>query len=73
MTMRLCICLALVLLAGCQNVVGPFRRGPVKVDDPRLSIDEQEKLGRQFYALPDESPEVAPHSGIARPGTDARR
>lgn len=76
--MRRCVCLLLVLvascqLAGCQNVVGPFRRAAPKVDDPRLSIAEQEKLGRQFYALPDESPEVAPHSGIARPGTDAGR
>ena len=71
--MRRCLCFALVLLAGCQNLVGPFRRPPTKVDDPRLSISEQEKLGRQFYALPDESPEVAPHSGIVRPGADAGR
>ncbi|MCI0684124.1 MAG: hypothetical protein L0Y71_18605 [Gemmataceae bacterium] len=71
--MRRCILIGLVLLAGCQNVVGPFRRPSARVDDPRLSISEQEKLGRQFYALPDESPEVAPHSGIARPGTDAGR
>ena len=65
--------LSLVCLAGCENVVGPFRRTPPRVDDPRLSIAEQEKLGRQHFALPDESPLLAPRSGIAPPGTDARR
>ena len=62
-----------VLLAGCENVVGPFRRPPARVDDPRLSIAEQEKLGRQHIGLPDESPLAGPNAGIARPGTGAGR
>jgi hypothetical protein len=73
-TMHRCLLVALVLMAGCQNVVGPFRqRTPTRVDDPRFSIAEQEKLGRQHLALPDESQVAGPHSGIARPGTDAGR
>jgi hypothetical protein len=69
---RVLLCV-LVCLAGCQNLVGPWRRTPTKVDDPRLSIAEQEALGRQHLALPEESPRLMPHSGIARPGTDAGR
>ena len=65
--------LGLMCLVGCENVVGPFRRPPARVDDPRLSSPEQEKLGRQYYALPEESSIVAPHSGIAPPGSDAKR
>lgn len=72
--MRRWLALALVILAGCQNLVGPFRqRSPARVDDPRLSISEQEKLGRQHLALPDETSLSGPHSGLARPGTDAGR
>jgi hypothetical protein len=33
------------------------------VDDPRLSIGEQQSRGRDRWALPDESPRVAPPSG----------
>jgi hypothetical protein len=62
---------ALLLLAGCRNVIGPFDpRPPVRVDDPRLSIEEQQALGRQFLALPDESPLAGPPSGAARREND---
>ena len=41
----------------------------MRVDDPRLSISEQEMLGRDRYALPEESPRVAPPSGaVYSPG-----
>jgi len=59
-------------LAGCDNLVGPWRRTPARVDDPRLSIGEQEKLGRQHLGL-DESPLPGPNSGISRPGTNVVR
>ena len=72
--MRHGLLLVLLILAGCENIVGPFRKhAPAKVDDPRLSVPEQEKLGRSYLPLPDESPLVGPHSGVARPGTDALR
>jgi hypothetical protein len=55
---------ALLCLAGCQNVIGPFApRTPERVDDPHYSIAEQESRGRNRYALPDDSPRVAPPSG----------
>jgi hypothetical protein len=50
-----------LVLAGCQNIVGPFQpRDPHRVDDPRLPIAEQQRLGRDRYALPEDSPKLAP-------------
>jgi len=70
--MRHAFLLAIVFLAGCRNVIGPFDpRPPVRVDDPRLSIPEQEALGRQYIGLPDESPLAGPPSGAARRENDA--
>ena len=58
-----------LFLAGCANVVGPFRhREPVRVDDPCRPINEQQRLGRDRLALPDESRNVAPPSGVELPG-----
>jgi hypothetical protein len=60
--------LAVLLLCGCRGVRGPFDPvPPVRVDDPSLPIAEQELLGRDRYALPDESIKIAPHSGAAGP------
>jgi len=63
---------AMLLLAGCSTFVGPFgRRQPERVDDPRLTISEQERRGRDRLALPQESPTIAPPvSGF--PGTYGR-
>ncbi len=59
---------ALIVMTGCQNVVGPFRpKSPLRVDDPSIPISEQQSRGRARYALPDESPSVGPYSGPARP------
>lgn len=64
----------LLSLAGCQNVRGPFDpKSPARVDDPRLPIFEQERRGRDRFALPDESPMVAPLGGASRPGQIDRR
>jgi hypothetical protein len=54
----------LLLLAGCQNVVGPARREAVRVDDPRLPIAEQERRGRAFLGVPDESYLSGPQTGV---------
>ena len=59
------LCLAAVLCsAGCLgNVVGPFeQRTPMRVDDPRLSIQEQERRGRDRLALLGESSDIAPRT-----------
>jgi hypothetical protein len=58
--MRKEILVGLLLLAGCQNVVGPLDyRRPLRVDDPSLSIEEQKRRGRDRLALPDD---MDPHS-----------
>ena len=50
-----------LLLAGCQNTVGPFqRRPPERVDDPSLPISEQQRRGRDRLALPVDSPGLMP-------------
>jgi hypothetical protein len=68
--MRRVVLLAVLALAGCQNTIGPFApREPERVDDPRFSIREQEIRGRERYAIPQESQQVAPPSGnVFRPG-----
>jgi hypothetical protein len=56
--------LGILILSGCQNVVGPFRaKSPQQVDDPNISISEQQRRGRARLALPDESTNVGPFSG----------
>lgn len=62
------ILLGVLLLAGCQNLVGPFAsRKPERVDDPLLTISEQQRRGRDRLALPDESANVAPRTGTGMP------
>jgi hypothetical protein len=68
--MRRILLTGLLLLAGCQNVLGPFApRKPERVDDPLLTIPEQERRGRDRLALPDDSPTVAPPTGTTREGS----
>ena len=58
-----------LLLAGCQNVIGPFQhRTPQRADDPLLPTYEQERRGRDRLPLPDKSRNVAPPSGVQLPG-----
>jgi hypothetical protein len=53
--------LGILCLAGCQGVAGPFAaREPQRADDPRYSIPEQERRGRDRLALPQESMTIAP-------------
>jgi hypothetical protein len=57
-------------LVGCQSVVGPFApRNPVRVDDPHLTIPQQEELGRERLALPEQSLTVAPRTLADQPTT----
>jgi hypothetical protein len=65
---------ALLALAGCANVNGPFAaRPPQRVDDPCYTIPEQEARGRDRLALPMQAPEVmppsyVPHNALDTPG-----
>jgi hypothetical protein len=61
--MRALVFLGALLLAGCQSVVGPFaHRKPERVDDPLLSIPEQEQRGRDRLALPEQSRYILPRT-----------
>jgi hypothetical protein len=68
--MRSLMAIGLLLLAGCQNVAGPFAARPgVRVDDPRISLDEQKSRARDQWSLPDDFSGLAPKSGGAIPGS----
>ena len=69
MAMRYILVAGIALAAGCQNVIGPFQaRSPTRVDDPRLTIEEQERLTRDRYALPDDAYAAGPRDATVRPG-----
>src|SRR5262249_51400266 len=65
--MRTYIALVLLVLSGCQNTRGPLAPRPPRPDDPSLSIQEQQVLGRDRIGLPDNS-WVLPQEAGARPG-----
>ncbi len=54
----------LLVVAGCQGVVGPIQRRCLTdpIDDPRLSPDEQKARLRERSALPIDSPTVGPRT-----------
>jgi hypothetical protein len=59
--MRRILLISFLLLIGCQGITGPRERRahPVRVDDPCLTIQQQEQRGRDRLAIPD-PPKVAP-------------
>jgi hypothetical protein len=64
---RLLVLGILIVLTGCQNVAGPFRpKSPQRVDDPSVSIKEQQRRERARFALPDEAATM-PYSGPSMP------
>jgi len=70
MMRRFCLIGVLLLAVGCQNIQGPFahRDNPVRVDDPRLTLDEQKRLERDRLAIPLESENVGPPTYFQSPG-----
>ena len=58
----------LVLLAGgCENLRGPLQPRPQgRIDNPNLTIAEQQTLGRDRSSMPDNSAVLPPEVG-ARP------
>jgi hypothetical protein len=67
---RIFLITALLLAAGCRNIEGPrvHRDNPVQVDNPRLTLDEQERLERDRLAIPLESSNVGPPTYFQSPG-----
>jgi hypothetical protein len=62
--MRWMLWAGLVVLGGCAGLEGPraHRCKPEVVDDPRLTIPEQELRARDRLALPEPSNNVAPRT-----------
>jgi hypothetical protein len=57
---------SLLLLAGCQNTIGPFGPRPlVRPDDPSLPIPEQQRRGRSMLSLPEDSYLSGPRTNAA--------
>jgi hypothetical protein len=56
--MRKLMLAGILVLTGCQGVVGPFQRARMKdpVDDPRLTINEQQQKARERLAYPEDVP-----------------
>jgi hypothetical protein len=70
---RLILLGTLGVLCGCRNVAGPLQpQRPARVDDPLLSIGEQERNGRARLALPEERRNVVPNSGADLSGSFGR-
>jgi hypothetical protein len=60
----------LLTLMGCTGVVGPRKRAeppPWFVADPRLPIKDQKARSREYLALPEQSPTVAPRTYAEQP------
>jgi hypothetical protein len=56
-----------VILTGCQSTGAPLGyRKPSRVDDPMLSIGEQQARGRERYSYVEDD-RLAPRTGVDRP------
>jgi hypothetical protein len=68
--MRRLLCLGILLVAGCQ-LVGPRERRNLtdRVDDPRLTLEEQQRRARDRLALPDQTPALGPRTYMEYPGS----
>jgi hypothetical protein len=67
--MRRLLLVGALLLVGCQGIDGPRARrdDPKRVDDPRLTIGQQEQRGLDRLALPQEKPTVGPPTYLKSP------
>ena len=65
---RLFLC-GLLVMTGCQGVVGPRQRPCLSgaIDDPWLSPDEQKARLRDRLAVPQNSPTIGPRTYAEEP------
>ena len=71
--MRQFFLLAALLVMGCGNVTGPFAyRQPERVDDPRLTISQQEQRGRDRLSYQEIEPNVLPRTYAELHGPHSR-
>jgi hypothetical protein len=67
--MRRILMVGLLLLAGCQGLVGPRQRrdNPQPVDVPGLPMNEQQRRVRELLAVPQPSPTIGPRTYMEQP------
>lgn len=66
------VLIGLLFTIGCQSDRGSlFYRKPSRVDDPTLSIDEQQRRGRERYSYIEDG-SLTPRAYVDRPGTTGR-
>lgn len=67
--MRRLSLVGLLVLAGCQGVVGPLQRRGINapIDDPRLSTAEQQQRARDRLPFPDSSAATGPRTYAEEP------
>jgi hypothetical protein len=72
--MRGILLAGLLVLGGCAGLQGPRAHlcKPQIVDDPRISIPEQQSRGRDRLALPEPSNDVAPRTYSENPAYRGR-
>ena len=72
-TMRRMMLFGVLILAGCQNTIGPLaNRNRERPDQAQYDIEEQKRRGRDRYSLPDDSPLIGPRTGISNYGPTGR-
>ncbi len=71
--MRRLFLIGCMLLAGCQNTIGPLvnQRRPLP-DDPYYGTADQKRFGRDRLARPDDSFGVGPSTGTQTYGPTGR-
>ena len=72
--MRRLLPVGMLFLMGCANTIGPVEhfRDHTRVDDPLLTIPEQQRRGRDQLAMPDPSANVAPRTYAEFPSPTGR-
>jgi hypothetical protein len=65
--MRRAFLAGFVFVAGCQGWVLPFQRPPGPIDNPCLTVAEQQQRARDRLALPQDSPTVGPRTDADQP------
>ena len=72
-TLSLAGFLALGTLAGCKGFDGPRAgRDKPRVDAPQYTIEEQQRRGRDKYAIPEDDVRIGPRGFIDRPSPTGR-
>lgn len=62
-----------VMATGCQSSCGGLAyRSSDRADDPRFSIEEQQRRGRERLALIEDSDGLTPKAYVDRPGVTGR-